>query len=276
MVNGYDMCLNDNCEYDEGQAYKSVKEELGHFIKYVTTKQVECPQKKIFGRPEKGGGETDQRQSDSINQWTVCLANDNGKLPKKCKVVTCDHHGWPDWSFEMQMVEEGCDVVTYKPKVQTEVPMELAGVQFYPIGIDVKDLQVPPEDVKPTRTLLSAINEQKMGFVDVVKYDMEFGEIEILPEALRSHVLRDRVKQFTLEIHVAPIGTSVCNDQNNLQEACRAKARQFYVILRMLEAEGFRLYDIWKNPFCEYCWQLAYVNAVFFPQLKQLVPAKKP
>ena len=109
-----------------------------------------------------------------------------------------------------------------------------------------------------------------MGIVDVVKYDLEFGEINILPEALNSGVLRDRVKQFTLEVHVAPIGTSNCKDMNNVQDACRAKAREFYGMLRKLERQGFRLYDVWKNPFCEYCWQLAYINIAFFPSLKPL------
>ena len=97
--------------------------------------------------------------------------------------------------------------------------------------------------------------------MDVLKVDAEHFEWPMLESSFPFHLLRDHVKQITLEFHFWPIG----NDQGRCfgdDEICIGSRLVYYHRwLHALETEGFILYDSHRNDFAS-MWSVGADNPI--------------
>ena len=110
------------------------------------------------------------------------------------------------------------------------------------------------------------MQDNNIDHVDILKLDAEGAEWEVFAEQLKTHTLKTKVKQVSVEIHINPKHSNCSTDMT-----CFTKTlRHWYKTLRGLEAEGFVMYDSHKNPAggmripglknrC--CYEIAYYNS---------------
>lgn len=231
----------------------SLKVETEHALEYIKKVHTGCPgQVKFYGGRTKHAGSRDE------GQWVLCEPRD--KWGKDCKVISIGISN--DWSFDEDIVREGCEVWAFDHTIsgiRTEYTDKL---HWFKIGVG-------PRDSGPLLTLESMMSKNGIDTLDILKFDAEGSEWDVLERLLETHTLRDRVKQFSFEIHF-------WERRCTTEECVASSMRRWYKILKGLELEGFVLYDYHVNPMSTAeklgqggttlcCYELAMYNKNFFP-----------
>ena len=76
--------------------------------------------------------------------------------------------------------------------------------------------------------------------------DIEADEWKCLRHMLSEGTLLSYVRQLDVEYHVVMY--------------TREALRQYYSIAKWLERQGFRIFHSRRNPYCEQCWEMSYIN----------------
>lgn len=114
-----------------------------------------------------------------------------------------------EWSFDDEISKLGCHVYSFDPSMETDNFNRSSLVHFYQMGLWDKDGVILLDKLRPNATWkvlsLSSFHRLLRPFhgdknIDYVKIDVEGDEWTILPQILRSGILK-RVKQLAMEIH---------------------------------------------------------------------------
>ena len=83
--------------------------------------------------------------------------------------------------------------------------------------------------------------------IDILKMDIESDEWKCLRHMLAEGTLRKYVRQLDVEYHV------IVHTPESL--------RRYYSIAKWLERQGFRIFHSRRNPYCQECWEMSYINS---------------
>jgi len=156
------------------------------------------------------------------------------------------------------MAEYGCTVSAFDPSMGKEDHNHSTGVTFYNLGLsDVNQegaknplsADVLDKSTWKTRTLAAIIQElgHAQREIDILKIDIESDEWKCLRHMLAEGTLRKYVRQLDVEYHV------IIHTPESL--------RRYYSIAKWLERQGFRIFHSRRNPYCQECWEMSYINS---------------
>ncbi|XP_070555799.1 probable methyltransferase-like protein 24 isoform X2 [Ptychodera flava] len=168
--------------------------------------------------------------------YNVCL--DVGIKPGNCTVYSVGIAS--KWSFDDAMAEYGCNVYCFDPFNGLQTHRRSERVMFYAIGMcgyDDDKRKFPGDDrlveCKTLETIRKMLHHEK-DVIDVVKFDIEGGEYECLPQIIHSDILAS-VKQLSFEIHM-----NSQSKRKTFDDTCH--------LLRELERRhGFKLWSAREN-----------------------------
>jgi len=175
-----------------------------------------------------------------------------------------------DWSFDDAMAREGCRVFSFDPSLgkqdhDTEIE-KVRGVNFYSIGLGGKDSddRVGQKMVKwsdadkhasaqhwKVRTLDSLMTSFRHDHVDILKFDVEGFEWEILAQLLASSAL-GKVQGLLFEVHFWSNFDRSSVIEQHFPDGSKhnpASLRRWAATLRGLSAAGFELQQSHTNKF---------------------------
>ncbi|XP_078376176.1 putative methyltransferase-like protein 24 isoform X2 [Oculina patagonica] len=227
--------------------------EMKRLMRALSTQGAVCADvRRIGGLPQGPHGAPRPLGPDGM--WYVCFDEEVMLLPGWCVVYSFGTGD--DFSFDEKMANYGCKVFAFDPSMGKEDHNHSAGVMFYNLGLSnvnqeaAKDaLSSDPLDKSTwkTRTLAAIIEElgHAQREVDILKMDIESDEWKCLRHMLAEGTLRKYVRQLDVEYHVIE----------------REALRQYYSIAKWLERQGFRIFHSRRNPYCQECWEMSYINS---------------
>jgi len=202
--------------------------EEANLLRSIMTTQGSCPgEKKLLGGANLPWLAPFVRVD---GQWTVC--EPKNKWPTPCNVISLGIND--DWTFDEDMVNAGCEVWAYDHTISginTKYPDKL---HWFKIG-------VAPTDQDILLSIPTMMAKNNIQILDILKMDVEGAEWDTFEELLKSHFLKERVRQITLEIH---LWSEDCRDK----KSCSTLVTRWNRILQGLKQEGFVLYDYHTNP----------------------------
>jgi len=123
------------------------------------------------------------------------------------------------------------------------------------------------------------MDQNKIDVLDVLKVDVEHWEWPMLESSLENHVLRDRVRQLNIEVHLWPDHGTHSGRCDRLNQDCVGRVMSYYLkMFKSIEEEGFVPVDHHLNPQSTYptvgdgahhvriacCYELNYINKNLF------------
>jgi hypothetical protein len=195
-----------------------------------------------------------------------------------------------DWTFEFAMIDLfDCEVWAYDPTIMYKYPIsnsvllslihDSRGIPNQPAKMHFIRTGIAGDNRRNDyRTLETLMDAAKIDIVDVLKVDAEHWEWQMLQSTLEHHILRDRVRQITMEIHFY-LGDHSADRCDRLNQGCMGRLIMFYTqMLQSLEEEGFIPIDWHMNPFSKHaivgdqrqsqkflcCYELAFINKNLF------------
>ena len=108
-----------------------------------------------------------------------------------------------EWSFDEYAEQYGCQVYSFDPSMETGDHDHSTKIHFHQMGLGPRN--VDDDDMGWKLRTLESIYDQFKGRhgnlpIDVLKFDIEHDEWVVLPQLIRSGMLK-RVKQLVLELH---------------------------------------------------------------------------
>ncbi|RMX44999.1 hypothetical protein pdam_00021505 [Pocillopora damicornis] len=232
-----------------------VENEMKRFMTALSTQGAVCSDvRRIGGLPQGPHGAPRPLGPDGM--WYVCFDEEVHLESGSCIVYSFGTGD--DFSFDEKMVEHGCRVFAFDPSMGKEDHNHSAGVMFYNLALSDENLegQKDPPPINPfdrngwkTRTLNAILQElgHEKREIDILKMDIESDEWKCLRHMLSQGTLLRHVRQLDVEYHVIMLTPEAL--------------RQYYSIAKWLERQGFRIFHSRRNPYCQECWEMSYINS---------------
>lgn len=238
----------------------------------VTTVKAKCRNLAYFGGDRKPALRSKDRM-DGV--WPLCMESSQREVllrrSRPCRALTFGINDDPSFENDIAQIL-GCKVLAHDPTITGEKLTLHPNVEFVGLGLSGSNVD-PPQSRWPVRTLATLNGDG--GEIDILKADIEYSEWSFLEEVLATGFLARYVHQLDLEVHffVHELAGGTSYEQ---------AIGYWHGLLKGIEAAGFLLYDAHRNPwsirtpfspnspdnYC--CYEVAYVNTKFFPNITRV------